>query len=270
MITRNDYDNGSPPDHDEAVSTAHQRSPRTDPDMRDGDSGRGNPGETDAGGITTDNDVGDTAPSIKAATGREAGSGSDEPAAAEAGSVPAGSAEVVRTRAESTERGAVEPHGPAVMARGEERAGESRGDGGRGGPAGASPARKEEYERLVERFEEEGRYGGREEEVAARIVNKQRREFGETRETEDPDQRGQAPNLPIAGYQRLTVPEIIRQAGSLSIDQLREVKDYEKSHRRRKTLLTKLERMLRTPPAGGREGERVGGEDRDSHPPHRS
>jgi hypothetical protein len=53
--------------------------------------------------------------------------------------------------------------------------------------------------------------------------------------------------LPLAGYMTLTVPEIIRQAGALPIDRLREVRDYEKSHRRRKTLLTKLERMLRNP-----------------------
>jgi len=53
--------------------------------------------------------------------------------------------------------------------------------------------------------------------------------------------------LPIAGYPNLTVPEIIRHAGRMSLDELREVKAYEKSHRRRKTLLTKLERMLRGP-----------------------
>jgi len=53
--------------------------------------------------------------------------------------------------------------------------------------------------------------------------------------------------LLIAGYQRLTVPEIIRHAERMSVEQLREVKEYEKSHRRRKTLLTKLERLLRNP-----------------------
>jgi hypothetical protein len=40
---------------------SHQRSPRTDPAMRDGDSAHGNPNETDAGQLTTDNDTGDVA-----------------------------------------------------------------------------------------------------------------------------------------------------------------------------------------------------------------
>ena len=46
-------------------------------------------------------------------------------------------------------------------------------------PRGASPKREREYEKLKEEFKEEHRYPGREEEVAARIVNKQRAEHGE-------------------------------------------------------------------------------------------
>lgn len=46
-------------------------------------------------------------------------------------------------------------------------------------PKGASPKREREYKELEHKFEEEGRYQGREEEVAARIVNKQRAETGE-------------------------------------------------------------------------------------------
>src|SRR5947207_704125 len=53
-------------------------------------------------------------------------------------------------------------------------------------PRGASPKREREYRELVGEFGKEGRYKGREEEVAARIVNKQRREKGETKA-----QRGQ-------------------------------------------------------------------------------
>lgn len=48
-------------------------------------------------------------------------------------------------------------------------------------PRGSSPKREREYRELKDRFETEDRYPGREEEVAARIVNKQRREHGETR-----------------------------------------------------------------------------------------
>lgn len=49
-------------------------------------------------------------------------------------------------------------------------------------PTGSSPKREREYEKLKEEFKDEHRYRGREEEVAARIVNKQRREHGETKE----------------------------------------------------------------------------------------
>ena len=50
-------------------------------------------------------------------------------------------------------------------------------------PRGASPKREREYNELKEKFHEEGRYEGREEEVAARIVNKQRAQKGETKQT---------------------------------------------------------------------------------------
>ena len=49
-------------------------------------------------------------------------------------------------------------------------------------PKGASPKREHEYKEIEEKFKKEGRYPGREEEVAARIVNKQRAEHGETKD----------------------------------------------------------------------------------------
>lgn len=48
-------------------------------------------------------------------------------------------------------------------------------------PRGYSPKREREYKKLVTEFHKEHRYPDREEEVAARIVNKQRREHGETK-----------------------------------------------------------------------------------------
>jgi hypothetical protein len=48
-------------------------------------------------------------------------------------------------------------------------------------PAGSSPKREHEYDKLKKEFKQEHRYPGREEEVAAKIVNKQRREAGETK-----------------------------------------------------------------------------------------
>jgi hypothetical protein len=50
-------------------------------------------------------------------------------------------------------------------------------------PTGASPKREREYKELEGKFKKEGRYAGREEEVAARIVNKQRSEKGEAKKT---------------------------------------------------------------------------------------
>lgn len=49
-------------------------------------------------------------------------------------------------------------------------------------PAGANEKREREYEKLEKEFKQEGRYKGREEEVAARIVNKQRAQAGETKD----------------------------------------------------------------------------------------
>lgn len=50
-------------------------------------------------------------------------------------------------------------------------------------PTGASPKREREYKELKSEFKKEHRYPGREDEVAARIVNKQRAEHGETKST---------------------------------------------------------------------------------------
>jgi hypothetical protein len=50
-------------------------------------------------------------------------------------------------------------------------------------PIGASPKREREYKEIKAKIKKEHRYPGREEEVAARIVNKQRAEHGETKES---------------------------------------------------------------------------------------
>ena len=41
-------------------------------------------------------------------------------------------------------------------------------------PRGANPKREREFKELEQKFKQEGRYPGHEEEVAARIVNQQR------------------------------------------------------------------------------------------------
>ena len=50
-------------------------------------------------------------------------------------------------------------------------------------PKGASPKREKEFKKLETEFKKEHRYPGREEEVASRIVNKQRAEHGETKQS---------------------------------------------------------------------------------------
>ncbi len=48
-------------------------------------------------------------------------------------------------------------------------------------PRGVSPKREREYKKIETKLEKSGRYRGREKEVAARIVNKQRARAGETK-----------------------------------------------------------------------------------------
>jgi len=48
-------------------------------------------------------------------------------------------------------------------------------------PRGASPKRELQYKKIARKAKKEGRYKGREKEVAARIVNKQRAKSGETK-----------------------------------------------------------------------------------------
>lgn len=231
MVTRNetlpDARDMAEPEHG-LLTTARQRSARTDPDMRDGDSGHGNPYESVGDELTSDNDVGDTRPTAAAPDTEDLTTDIPGPAA--------GSPEEL----EDT----VDTEVPAVAT----TAGE--------GPAGASPDRQREFEQLRDEFKEEGRYAGREDEVAARIVNKQRREFGEMQEQQERQRRGESPDrdLPIHGYQKLTVPEVVRRADKLSPAEIRQVLDFEQHHRRRKTLVAQLERKLRA--AGGRHAEK--------------
>jgi hypothetical protein len=106
--------------------------------------------------------------------------------------------------------------------------------------------REREYEKLKGEFEQEGRYRGREEEVAARIVNKQRAQYGETKEAKRKDREGKSPdqNLPLDDYDRLTVDDIVRELDDLSDGEVRRIRDYEKEHKERKSLLQAIERRL--------------------------
>lgn len=113
-------------------------------------------------------------------------------------------------------------------------------------PRGASPKREREYNELKNRFKKEHRYPGRADQVAARIVNKQRRQYGETKGEKAKDRAGKSPDrdLPIDNYQHLTIPEVTKRLGRLSPPQLKRVKAYEKGHKQRKGVLRAIGHRL--------------------------
>lgn len=113
-------------------------------------------------------------------------------------------------------------------------------------PRGASSKREREYEQLKRKFARSGRYEGREQEVAARVVNKQRARFGETKAEKKKDREGKSPDrdLPVRDYQRLTVPQVKRQIEGLGSRELRAVRAYEAHHKHRKTLLRAIDQRL--------------------------
>ena len=113
-------------------------------------------------------------------------------------------------------------------------------------PRGISAKREREFKELARQFKAEHRYTGREEEVAARIVNKQRQAYGETQEARRDDRAGTSPdrNLPLADFDRLTIPRIRSRLDTLDKRALRSLQRYERTHKQRKGLLTELERRL--------------------------
>ncbi len=113
-------------------------------------------------------------------------------------------------------------------------------------PRGASPKREREYRELKRKFHKEHRYPGREEEVASRIVNKQRSEYGETRGEKSKERHGRSPDrsLPIKDYQHLTVDQVTRRLKGRSHQQLEKIKEYERDHKNRKTLMEQIDRRL--------------------------
>jgi vacuolar-type H+-ATPase subunit I/STV1 len=113
-------------------------------------------------------------------------------------------------------------------------------------PRGASPKREHEFEALKRKFHQQGRYGKRADEVAARIVNKQRAQHGETQQAQAQQEHGEAPDrkLAIAGYAHMTVGEITRHLKELKPVQMRQIKAYEQQHKARKTLLQAIDEAL--------------------------
>ncbi len=114
-------------------------------------------------------------------------------------------------------------------------------------PRGASAKREREYEELKHKFESSGRYGKRAPEVAARIVNKQRAQYGETKGEKQKDREGKSPDrgLPIRDYQRLTISQIEPKLRRLSKGELKKIAAYEKKHKHRKGLMQDLQKQLK-------------------------
>lgn len=113
-------------------------------------------------------------------------------------------------------------------------------------PRGSSRKREREYRELKDRFQRSGRYDDRAKEVAARIVNKQRAQQGETKRERRKDRQGRSPDrgLPIQHYQHLTVPEVRKRLKDLSKRDIRRLCSYEASHKHRKTLLGAMRRSV--------------------------
>jgi hypothetical protein len=113
-------------------------------------------------------------------------------------------------------------------------------------PAGASGKREREYKELKHKFQESGRYKGREDEVASRIVNKQRSRYGETKEAKEKDHSGKSPDrgLPLDQYQHMTIPEVKRKLNGLSSGDIRKLQRYESKHKNRKGMQTLFDRYL--------------------------
>jgi hypothetical protein len=110
-------------------------------------------------------------------------------------------------------------------------------------PRGASPKREREYEELKEKFHESGRYKGREEEVASRIVNKHRAEYGETKEDKKQEREGTDAdrNLPIKKYREKTISELKPKLEKLSSKQLNRVESYERKSKDRKGVVQAID-----------------------------
>lgn len=113
-------------------------------------------------------------------------------------------------------------------------------------PRGASPKREREYEELKQKFEKSGRYGNRADQVAARIVNKQRAQYGETKGEKKEEKEGKNPdrNLPLDHYRHLTIGQLKARLKGLSKGDLKKIKGYEEKHKARKGAIAVIDSEL--------------------------
>lgn len=223
-------------DHDRPVPRQH--GPRNDPTMRDGDSAMGNVYESDPAEPGTDNDTGD-ADDEPVAAGFDGGASDGTPAELRAD---------MDTDGDDFSLGAREGPADADLLDGDtdDVAGEDLT--GRHMTAAAPDPLPHPQ---VDPGEDGSTIGKNEPPHAARLATQPApAEEGTVAEVD----------LPIERYSDLTIKDIMEKAESLSPDQLRQVRDFEAAHRNRKTLMTKLDRLL----SGGRRRSRQTAEARGS------
>ena len=216
-----------------------QRSARTDPAMRDGDSSHGNPyesGPTTFGEFGSDQDVGDAVPEgVSAVDVIPVSPGTPEARGPRAVTLPNAEAAVVPT-ADMTSTGAARTHSaddddetdddPTALA-----------EEATGGWNHAAAAEADHEDRS-----DENNRAIRAEPIRTGRQSRNGRRAGR-KDDDFPARRDDDP--PIEGYRELTVPEILNRVSEMATEQVRAVQRYEGSHRRRKTLLVKLVRLLR-------------------------
>jgi hypothetical protein len=113
-------------------------------------------------------------------------------------------------------------------------------------PRGANARREREYEELKEKFHKSRRYGKRADEVAARIVNKQRAQYGETKGEKREEKEGKNPdkNLPLDHFRHLTIAQLKPRLKELGNSDLRKVERYEEQHKNRKGAVAAIKAEL--------------------------
>jgi hypothetical protein len=113
-------------------------------------------------------------------------------------------------------------------------------------PRGADQKREREYNELKEKFHKSGRYGNRADQVAARIVNKQRAQYGETKGEKQEEKQGKSPDkdLPLDHYRHLTIGQLKPRLASLSKGDLKQIEKYERAHKNRKGALDAIHAQL--------------------------
>jgi hypothetical protein len=206
-----------PADHDGLAP--RQRGSRTDPSMRDGDSSHGNPYEMEGSDVTTDNDTGDMG---------------DEPVRA---GFDGGAAE--GTPADL--RGDADTDADDFTLRGGSRD-LHIGGGDEADEDLDDEAMTDTPPAVTDPLPHPNVDAGADGSTVGR--NEPPRRAGAPPAARDEDTA--EVDLPIARYSDLTVKEVGEKAAALAPDDLRRVRAFEARHRNRKTLLARLDRLIKS------------------------